>query len=251
MARTRSATLAAWVSSWLQGTAAADDVLAATVAADAPHLVVGLPSTASAVPLSELLIILRRSGGPVRLVLPAPGDVRGLPGPPEFRTAALEAGEAVVADGLGVVPTVVEHRPSSAPASVTWRAYAVEAAPFDHQSVAEAEHELTEAVRVCTSALVAANATGTGAAVGAALQMARRAGERLDLPPGFPQRAVALLARAEQLQDVLRVAADDPLGGAVDRFGASAREVSLRPLATAVRRARLTGYNALADQAAG
>jgi hypothetical protein len=55
---------------------------------------------------------------------------------------------------------------------------------------------------------------------------------------------VALLAQAERMQAVLDIAASDPLGGAVDRFGASARTAALRPLATAVRRARVAGYNA-------
>lgn len=247
MARLRSGTLAAWSCAWLNGTAAADDVLQATVADDAAHVVEDLPDALSVVPLSELLIAFRRSGGAVRLVLPAPGDVRGVPGPAEFRAAALQAGEAVVCGGLGLVPEIVDYSPSSAPTSVTWRAYPVEPLPPDHQSVVDAGHDLTQAIRECTSALLATGASGSGAEITDALRSARRAGERLDLPPGFPQRAVALLARAEQLHEVLELAVDDPLGGAVDRFAASAREASLRPLATAVRRARLAGYNALAD----
>jgi hypothetical protein len=45
---------------------------------------------------------------------------------------------------------------------------------------------------------------------------------------------------------VLELAAADPEGGAVDRFGMSARASALRPLEAAVRRARLAGYNARA-----
>lgn len=251
VARLRSGTLAAWSCAWLNGSAAADDLLAATIADDAPHVVEDLPAALAVVPLSELLITFRKSGSAVRLILPAPGDVRGVPGPMEFRAAALDAGEGVVCAGIGLVPEVVDYAPSSAPSSVTWRAYAVEPAPLDHQSIIDAGHDLANAIRDCTSALLAAGAAGGGAEIGDALRSARRAGERLDLPPGFPQRAVALLARAEQLHEVLELAADDPLGGAVDRFTASARETSLRPLATAVRRARLAGYNALADAMVG
>lgn len=251
MARLRSGTLAAWGCAWLNGTAAADDVLQATVADDAPHVVEDLPDAPGVAPLSELLIVLRRTAAATRLVLPAAGDVRGVPGPAEFRAAALEAGEAVVCGGLGLVPEVVDYSPSSAPTSVTWHAYAVDPLPHDHISVVDAGYELTEAIRDCTSALLAAGTSGSGAEITDALRSARRAGERLNLPPGFPQRAVALLARAEQLHEVLDIAADDPLGGAVDRFAASARESSLRPLATAVRRARLAGYNALADAMVG
>ena len=46
------------------------------------------------------------------------------------------------------------------------------------------------------------------------------------------------------MQAVLDLAAEDPEGGAIDRFGMSARAGALRPLAMAVRRARLAGYNA-------
>lgn len=247
MARLRSGTLAAWGCAWLNGTAAADDVLEATVGDDAPHMVQDLPGTPSIAPLSELLIAFRRSGEAIRLVLPAAGDIRGVPGPAEFRAAALQSGEAVVCGGIGLVPDIVDYAPSSAPTSVTWRAYAVEPLPTDYTSVVDAGQDLTNAIRDCTAALLATGATGSSAEITDALRSARRAGERLNLPPGFPQRAVALLARAEQLHEVLELAAEDPLGGAVDRFAASAREGSLRPLATAVRRARLAGYNALAD----
>ena len=88
---------------------------------------------------------------------------------------------------------------------------------------------------------------GGAADVTDALRDARRAGEHLNLPPNFPPRAVALLAQAERMQAVLDLVADDPEGGAIDRFGMSARANALRPLAAAVRRARLAGYNAAAE----
>ena len=61
------------------------------------------------------------SYGPARLVLPAPGDVRGLPGPGAFSREATAAGEGVLfADiGLGVVPTPV------ADGVVRWSVYRV------------------------------------------------------------------------------------------------------------------------------
>jgi hypothetical protein len=244
--RLRSATLAAWCCAWLDGTAAPDDVLEVVTGDDAPHIVTGLPGSDGDAPLSEVLFTLRRFPARPRLALPVAGDLRGVPGPAEFRAAALEAGEAVVAGALGLVPDVVEYAPSSAPATVMWVAYAVEPAPADHIEVADAGQELTAAIRDCTTAFTAADVGGTSSDIGEALQLARRAGERLVLPPAFPQRAVSLLARAEQLHEVLELAFAEPLGGAVDRFGAAARDASLRPLATAVRRARLAGYNALA-----
>jgi hypothetical protein len=55
---------------------------------------------------------------------------------------------------------------------------------------------------------------------------------------------VRLVAQAERLQAVLDIAALDPTGGAIDRTGIAARTAALRPLAMAVRRARVAGYNA-------
>jgi hypothetical protein len=46
------------------------------------------------------------------------------------------------------------------------------------------------------------------------------------------------------MDDVLRIALLDPVGGAIDRTGVAARTDALRPLVTAVRRARVAGYNA-------
>jgi hypothetical protein len=243
--RLRSGALVAWTSAWLAGDAASDDVLRATVGADAPHHIAGLED--GLVPLSEALITWRRRGGPVRLVLPVAGDVRGLPGPAQFRSCALDAGEAVVGGGLGLVPDVVERYPSSAPPTVTWQAHTIDEPPPDPLSVPEAQRELTEAVRDAASALAAADVASWIGDVGEALADARRAGERLNLPPRFPAPAVRLIAQAERLQAVLDIAALDPTGGAIDRTGIAARTDALRSLATAVRRARMAGYNGGSD----
>ena len=226
--------------------AASDDVLRATVGDDSPHHVEGLPDApaASPVPLSEALITWRRTGAAVRLVLPVAGDVRGLPGPAQFRSGALDAGEAVVGGWLGLVPDVVVRHPSSVPATVVWQAHSVDEPPPDPQSVPEAQHDLTEAIREAASALSAADVAKWTDGVGDALTDARRAGERLDLPPGFPPPAVRLLAQAQRLHAVHDVAALEPIGGAIDRNGVAARTDALRSLATAVRRARLAAYNA-------
>jgi hypothetical protein len=246
MARLRCGALVAWTSAWLAGVAASDDVLRATVGDDSPHHVEGLPDAPSEipVPLSEALITWRRTSASVRLVLPVAGDVRGLPGPAQFRSSALDAGEAVVGGGLGLVPDVVERHPSSVPATVIWQAHSVDEPPPDPLSVAEAQHDLTETIRETASALAAADVARWTDQVGDALTDARRAGERLDLPPGFPPAAVRLLAQAERLHAVLDLAALDPVGGAIDRDGIAARTEALRSLATAVRRARLAAYNA-------
>ena len=196
------------------------------------------------VPLREALIAWRRAGSCVRAVLPVAGDVRGLPGPAAFRSAALEHGEAIAGGGLGLVPQPISYAPSSAPPTVLWQAFEAEPAPPDHLSVADAQYDLTTAIRDSASALSAADVAGWIDDIADTLHDARRAGERLNLPPGFPSRAVALLAQAERLQAILDLAFSDPTGGAVDRTGIAARAAALQPLATAVRRARVAGYNA-------
>ncbi|MCW2658565.1 MAG: hypothetical protein JWR06_2758 [Jatrophihabitans sp.] len=249
MSVVRSGPLAAWTSAWLVGQVSLDQVIDAVTGSDLPHQVVGLADVGDeSVPLRDLLVMWRRSGGPVQMVLPVPGDVRGVPGPMEFRGAALDAGEAVAAPGLGVVPEVIDYAPSSAPSSVLWQVFAVEPGPPDELSVGEAQYDLTTAIRDSASALSAADVARSPDDIADTLPGARRAGEYLNLPPGFPSRAVALLAQAERLQAVLDLAQADPTGGAIDRTGIAARIEALRPLATAVRRARVTAYNAAASR---
>jgi hypothetical protein len=241
----RSGPLAAWAAAFFAGRVSIDQAADAVAAEDAPHQIGGLPAfDVELVPLREALVAWRRAGGPVRAVLPVAGDVRGLPGPAEFRSAALEHGEAVVGTGLGIVPEVITYEPSSAPPTVLWQAFAIEPTPPDYVSVADAQYDLTTAIRDSASALSAADVAGWMDDIADTLHDARHAGERLNLPPGFPPRAVALLAQAERLQAVLDLAFSDPTGGAIDRTGIAARASALRPLATAVRRARLAGYNA-------
>jgi len=238
----RSGVLAAWFAAFAAGRVSLDQVVDAVTGDDAPHRVAG--GAFDGAPLHDVLAHWRRAGTSVRAVLPVAGDVRGVPGPAPFKAAALEQGEAAVGTGLAIVPEPVDFYPSSAPPTVIWHAFATEPAPVDYVSVPDAQYELTTAIRESATALFAADVAGAVDDIADALDDARRAGEHLDLPPGFPPRAVALIAQAERLQAVLDLALADPAGGAVDRMGMAARTSALRPLATAVRRARLAGYNA-------
>lgn len=243
MSTVRSGALATWSRAWMSGRVSFDQVVDAVTGDDAPH-VVASPHDATLTTMLDVLLAWRRSEACPRMMLPAAGDVRGVPGPADFRVAALDAGEAVAAGGLGLVPEVTSYEPSSAPAAVVWRVHPVEALPPDHLDVGAAHYELATAIRESASALAAADVAGGLADIGGTLRDARRAGEFLDLPPGYPSRAVALLAQAARLQAVLDLALADPVGGAVDQAGIARRTEALRPLATAVRRGRLAGYNA-------
>ncbi|MCW2527407.1 MAG: hypothetical protein JWM76_2267 [Pseudonocardiales bacterium] len=180
----------------------------------------------------------------VRVVFPAPGDVRGLPGPGPYTTAALHAGQAVLGGGLGLVPTETANPLSSARPLVTWRAYPVSAPAPDPLQLSEATHDLAVAMRETASLFTAADLTGTRADVGGELARARRVGELIDLPPGFPQRATALVAQAERLSIALDLALSDADGLAVDRAAMGTRAQALRALAATVRRTRQAAYNA-------
>jgi hypothetical protein len=250
MSTRRSGPLAAWTSAWHQGRIGPDEVTDAVTGEDAPHLVAGLPDTTELVALFELNSLWRRLGGPVRVVFPAAGDVRGLPGPGGFRAAALEAGEAVCGPAVGVVPEYIDYSPSSAPPTVLWHAFEIDEPPYDYLPVGEAQYDLSTAIRESASALAAADVPGWTESFGPALRDARRISEYVNLPPGHPPRGVALVAQAERLQAVLDLAAFDPVGGAYDRTGIAARREALRPLEVAVRRALLAGYNAGSDDVA-
>ena len=249
--RVRSGVLAAWTSAWLAGEAAYDDVVARVTGDDEPHRVTGLPGSDGETPLGEtplgwaLPVLRERSPEGVRAVLPEAGDPRGLPGPGPFTTAALAAGEAVVGRGIGLVPTITSHGSvSDSTCTVLWTAYELSEPAADPLTVPEAEHDLTTATREAASALAALDVASWRPEVADGLAKVRR-GVTPDLPPGHDARAVRLLASADRLAAVLDLARADAPGGAVNGTEARARDEALRPLATAVRRARQAAYNAV------
>jgi len=134
----RSARLAAWGTAVLASGVEVSLAVQAVTADDEPHevhaeievgAVLGLPAKGG---LSDLLLTLVRHGAPsLSVALPAPGDLLGLPGPPAFNTAALDAGECVLVGAgpgpaIGIVPKVTEFGSIYEPgAMVSWQAYAV------------------------------------------------------------------------------------------------------------------------------
>ena len=123
----RSARLAAWGTAWLQGRASVAEVRARGHRATTSRTW-SSPATCwpAAADLSGLLAGLKHAGvRALRVVLPVPGDPVGLPGPPAFNAAALEAGECVLTAGgpaWGVVPDVAEFGSQWEPGwQVTWQ----------------------------------------------------------------------------------------------------------------------------------
>jgi hypothetical protein len=255
----RSALLAAWGSAWLAGDASLSELVARVAAHDDVHTVTGL--SADDVDLERAVARLRADGVTrLRVVLPAPGDPLGLPGPGPFTDAALTAGEGVLtlrADGTGtgLVPSLTAHGSpfDGTVTTVRWSASAVPAAgpdtgPFLH----EAEHDLRRGVLEVAAALRDLDVARWRPELADALHDLRReaaAGiDEDELPSGFPARARALLVRARQLAGVLQLAGQDA-GGAVDSRETVAREAQLRELARLVRRARAAAYNSYGDDA--
>src|SRR5205085_11069556 len=109
----RSTRCVSWIRAWRAGLVPYDDV-AAEIAEDEDHLAADAPGTWTEVPLGEILSVFAPlHPDQVRLVLPVPGDPRGLPGPADFSAAALLAAEAALAAPYGLVPEVRRHTPAS------------------------------------------------------------------------------------------------------------------------------------------
>lgn len=240
-----SATFVVWSSAWLSGFAAADDVLDAlqdwaelheVVAADAgTATTLDIPARDErAGHLAELLAALRRAGaGGGRLVLPVPGDVRGLGQSGEFAAEALHTGEAVVHGALGIVP---EH---VAEGVVRWTVFDLGTPPAAHQvPLGEAEHELTGAMRVAAGLLTELGVAKHRAGVREELRERLAAQTKVRWPEGMPQRALRVLQRATEVSAILDLAGEDEPGGALSASAASKRAQALRPLFDAVRIAR-------------
>jgi hypothetical protein len=127
---------------------------------------------------------------------------------------------------------------------VLWTVYEIAEPAPDPLTVPEAEHDLTSATRDAASALAALDVASWRPEVASGLARVRR-GMTPDLPPGHDGRAVRLLAQADRLAAVLDLAAQDAPGGAVTALEARARDEALKPVAVAVRRARVAAYNAV------
>ncbi len=242
------AQLAAWGSAWLSGSTSFDEVLDAVTRRER-HLPGPGFEPVPVHPAGAALMDWKRAGTEVlRLALPVPGDVRGLAGPPEFRTVALTAGQAVYGHEFGVTVLAGPQTPSSAGPELHWHRGVVGDLPPDPTSTAEAEHELTDAIRQTASRFAQRGITSWLSDIAPALSDARRAGERLHLPASHPARAVRLIAQAERLTAVLQVVDRDHTAQ-LTASAVAERADALAPLRLSVRRALLAGYNAAAEPA--
>jgi hypothetical protein len=240
--------LVPWIRAWRAGLVPYDDVAEALDDAS-EHTVSGLPGSWQEVSLRAALATFSRvSPADVRLVLPAPGDPRGLPGPGPFTSAALEAEEGILVGDVGLVPEPQEYRSGSGDTwqAITWHVHPLppHRVPAELAVPAEAEVELATALSEATSALAALDVARWRPELAPALRALRRGAGTADLPTGYDQRSRRLYARAGVLDRVLALASHDAPGAAVNAFEANQRSAALKPLATACRRALVAACNA-------
>ncbi|WP_018350655.1 hypothetical protein [Longispora albida] len=241
-----AARFVAWARAWRAGYVPFDEVAPAVTEGE-EHLFADLPGEVWEVPLGSALIALSKvAADEIRLVVPAPGDPRGLPGPGAFTGAALHAGEGVIAGSLGLVPETCEHMSGSGDVwhSVRWRAYPVQAMPGEYIAPGEAELELARELGQCADAMSRLDVARWQPELAGALADLRRPGAGADLPPGYDPRARRLYARAAMLDRVLALADHSAPGGAVTAHEAHQRSELLRPLRTACRRGLMAACNA-------
>ncbi|MFY9809619.1 MAG: hypothetical protein WCC38_11985 [Pseudonocardiaceae bacterium] len=242
-----SATFTVWASAWLHGCAAPDAVIDGLHTWAGLHEVVAVDEVTARqldlpapgeVPTSVvgLLATVRRAGAGVgQLLLPVPGDVRGLPPHGPLAAAALGSGEVAVFTGaeLAAVPDTV------AEGVLRWTVFAGgPLPPAPEPELSDAEHGLRGAVRQAATTLVeldlARHRPGVRAEIAEALELRVRP----PWPEGTPGRALRVLEQADEVEAILRAADTDNLGGALSASVAAARSAALRPLFTAVREAR-------------
>jgi hypothetical protein len=256
--------MAVWTSAWLSGAAAADDVLDAlqewaelheVVAADedlAAALEIPVRGEPGGAPAAFLAAVRRAGVESGRLVMPVPGDVRGLGGASMFATEALRAGESVILNNLGVVPERIGNAAEGG--IVRWTVFEVaHTAPPPVVPLGEAEHELTGAMRVAAGMLIELGVAKQRDGVREELQARVAERTKSSWPAGMPQRALRVLQRAAEVSAILELAMEDEPGGALSASAALKRAEALRPLFSAVRTARCAAVaeavRALSDHA--
>lgn len=282
-----SVSLSVWANAWLAGHAAPDDVLDALIAWAPMHSVMaydaiaagrtGLPwpDIETAGPMSLLQTVRvaaarsqEDSWGPrpaIGVVLPVPGDVRGLAPGTQFAHDALAAGEAVVVntadgDAVGLVPAFESASEdldgdtgdaADVNYVLSWSVYSVADRPVaDAPDLGEAEYALRCAVRTAAEALSGLELAGGGGGdprtlVGEVLA----ANDHHRLPDHTPPRATRVLATAAHVDAIITVSAGLTPIGMQTASEARIADGALRPLASVVRAARAAAISAILQSA--
>ena len=179
-------------------------------------------------PLQQLpATLLRASCTGASLALPVAGDLLGLRGPGEFNTLAVDAGEAIVLDGihLGLVPGLDAR-------TVVWRARPAEPVPVLDR--AEEGRQLRQALVTTTAELTRLDVASWQPEIPDLLMNVRHRPD-LPLPPGTGPRAAEDLERAALCLEIVDLALRDE-GGAASAYEMTERRRCLTDLDRAARR---------------
>ncbi|AQA06800.1 hypothetical protein BVC93_28260 [Mycobacterium sp. MS1601] len=286
-----SVSLAVWANAWIAGKAAPDDVLDALSLWAPTHSVTAydaVAASATGLPWPDvndagavsMLQTLRTAAGvrsipqpSLSIVLPVPGDVRGLPAGTTFARDALDAGEAVIVTSergtpVGLVPDFEyeasddafdfgseddDYDDSPELRRLAWTVYSLPTVPVaQYFDLGEAEFELRSAVRSAAEALSALRAGGAGVEVEdprGMVEQVLESGRHHIAPEHAPTRALRVLDNAAHVDAIITVSA-----GLMPISTQSSSEVqiasdALRPLGQVVRSARLAAVTAILHSA--
>ena len=276
-----SVSFSVWANAWLAGQAAPDDVLDALSAWAPIHSVTAYDAVAAgrtglpwpdvdAAGAMSLLQTVRTAAGPrcatswparpaIDLVLPVPGDVRGLPAGTQFQRDALDVGEAIVVrapegEAIGLVPTFEcgDEDDSAVPeiTVLSWSVYSLPGGPAPDQiELGDAEYALRSAVRSAAETLGSLQPVPGCEDPRALVEELLQAGSFHRIPDHAPDRALRVLSTAAHVDAIIAVS-----GGPTPIVTQSASEeqiadAAIRPLATVVRAARSAAVSAILQSA--
>lgn len=303
-----SVSLSLWANAWLAGKAAPDDVLDALSvwapkqsvtaydAVAAGHTGLPWPDVNDAGTVTLLQTLRAAAGrpagnGPLRgtinVVLPVPGDVRGLAPGTQFERDAMAAGEAVIianpdapATAVGLVPEFSydgfedtrDDEPGFAEScALAWTVYSLPGAPvLDHYELGDAEYTLRSAVRSAADALGAiglASATADIDDPRGLVEQLLESTRQHRIPEHAPTRALRVLENAAHVDAIISVSAGlsrssdspdrfaAPVAAGVEPLGTQSSSEAriagdaLRPLTAVVRSARMAAVTAILHSA--
>jgi hypothetical protein len=202
------------------------------------------------------------TGAPsINVVLPVPGDVRGLVAGTQFERDALAAGEAVIVShpddprvAVGLVPEFGYDESDDELVipelcALSWTVYSLPGAPVtDHTELGDAEYALRLAVRSAADALTTIGLGSTGVDVddprGLVEQLLESARQH-QVPEPAPSRALRVLENAAHVDAIITVSAGLTRIGTQSLSEAQIATDALRPLAAVVRSARMAALSAI------
>ncbi len=272
--------LSVWGNAWLAGVAAPDDVLDALSQWAPRHSVTAYDAVAAGrtgLPWPDvnhsgtmsLLQTLRTAAGipagapAISVVLPVPGDVRGLPAGTQFQRDAVTAGEAILISGgpsspvVGLVPDFEfddgDESDEAELSGLSWTAYSLPGVPISgHLDLGEAEFALRSAVRSAADALGAIRAEAGGVDVADPRRLVEQVLESSGLhraPDHAPSRALRVLENAAHIDAIVTVSSELMPIGLQSSSEAQIANDALRPLSAVVRSARLAAVTAILHSA--